>query len=174
MNLDNEAILDALRAPIQTKTRQGQGNQTQTYVPHQAVTKRLNQVFGLNWNLEIVREIITSDQVAVIVRLHYPTADGMSYKDGVAGKKLMGNYDLGNMLKSSVSLAIVKAASLLGIKVADQDDEATDEQKEIIKKAYKRLGRKTPSEEKLGKLTVGEANITIDDLAEEIESLMKE
>ena len=173
--LTDEEILEHLKSPIETKIREGAkdkaGNPTYySYVPSSAVLDRLNEIWGINWNLEIVREIIQGEHVAVLVRLHYPTSEGMRYKDSWGGKKLSGGLELGNILKTSTSLALVKACNALGVSIADPDDDITDEQIKMIQSLYAELGKKVPSVEKFKQMTIEIANGIIADLKKDIQS----
>lgn len=168
-NSTNEEIYNKLTAPIKTQERVGKGRKMQKYVPHGNVTERINEVFGINWSFEILREYFGNGEVYAVVRIHYPTEDGtMRFKDGAGGIAYEANVGLGNQIKGSVSLALVKAASLLGIDI--KDDESTAEQHEEISSLVETLGGKKPSEEKLKALNFQEANKMIEALREKLES----
>lgn len=81
------------------------------YVRHAAVTRRLIDVFGGNWNFEIVREIPGDESVVVLVRL--TCAEHHREQWGGASRK--SKMDLEDLLKSATSKALRKAASLFGI-----------------------------------------------------------
>jgi hypothetical protein len=165
--MTNSEIFNKLRSPIKTLERPGKGGGTQTYVPHGNVTSRINEVFGLNWNFEIIRECLTGGEVYAVVRIHYPLEDGtMRFKDGVAGLTYQPAVGLGYQLKGSVSLALVKAASLLGIDI--REDESTFEQHEKIKELIKLLGGKTPTDERLKSLMYTEAAKLVEELQAKI------
>lgn len=166
MNINDDKNFALLSMPMTAKVREGSKGSTYTYVDNKDVLRRLNEVYGLRWNFEILRESIHGDQVVVTIRIHYPTEGGMSFKDGIAGKKVSGGNEIGNMYKAAVSLALVKAASLMGIRLADPEDEVTSEQKELIIHLYEQLGRKPLKVEKMTKLTVELANELIDNLKE--------
>ena len=125
---NNEEMFKKLKSPIKTKERPGKGGSIQTYVPVENVVERINDVFGLNWNFEILREGYNNSEVYAIVRIHYPLevekndniVKEMHFKDGVGGVSYEPAVGLGNNLKASVSLALVKAASLLGIDTSVQ------------------------------------------------------
>jgi len=161
--MTNTEAFNKLRAPVKTLERPGHGGKTQTYVPHGNVTDRLNEVFQLHWNFEILREGLVSNEVYAVVRIHYPLEDGsMCYKDGVGGKPYEPSVGLGNQLKASVSLALVKAASLLGIDI--REDESTLEQHEKIRDLVISLGGKPPTDERLRALMFAEAQKLIEEL----------
>ena len=61
-----------LKASIPTKTRPGKGGSVQTYVPVENVIERINEVLGLNWSFEILREGFKDGEVWAVVRIHYP------------------------------------------------------------------------------------------------------
>lgn len=133
--------LERLKAKLPTATRQGRGNQVFEYIPTRYVQDRLTSVFGLQWSLEILHEIIDRGHVAVKVRLHYPTDAGMKFKDAYGGSQYSEAVGLGDCLKKSASLAMKKAATLIGIDL--QDEESTPistEQMHEIARLIKELG----------------------------------
>jgi hypothetical protein len=58
----SKEIYEKLSAPFDTiKERQGHGDQVYLYIAVTDIVKRLNDVFGLNWNFEIIREEVYYD-----------------------------------------------------------------------------------------------------------------
>ena len=161
--MTNTELFNKLKAPIKTKERPGKGGSIQSYVPIENVVKRINETFSLNWSFEILREGYNDNETFAVVRIYYPLEDGsIRYKDGIGGVNYEPNVGLGNNLKASVSLALVKAASLIGIDTSE--DESTAEQHEKIKELIKILGGKTPTDERLKSLMFAEAAKLVEEL----------
>jgi len=160
-----------LSAPIKTLERPGKGGgNPQKYVPHGNVTDRINEVLGLNWSFEILREsLVNQSEVYAVVRIHYRLEDGTPYfKDGIGGLGYQPAVGLGNQFKGSVSLALVKAASLMGIDI--REDESTTEQHEKIRELVLALGGKAPGDERLKVMMFNEANKLIEELDKKVKS----
>ena len=165
--MTNNETFNKLRAPIKTKERPGKGGKVQAYVPIENVVKRINEVFSLDWSFEILREGYNDSETFAVVRIHYPLEDGSTrYKDGVGGVNYEPSVGLGNNLKASVSLALVKAASLLGIDMLE--DESTTEQHEQIKALVTLLGGKVPTDERLKALMFTEAAKLVEELGAKV------
>jgi hypothetical protein len=97
------------------------GGKRLAYISHQAVTRRLLEVFGMNWSFEIVETRIEADAVAVLGRL---TCEGNARMQW-GGKDRKG-FDLDDALKSAGSYALKKCASLFGIGLYLWDDAPTE------------------------------------------------
>lgn len=80
------------------------------YVSHPACTRRLIEVFGLEWSFEIAETKIEGEQVAVLGRLTAGCASRMAW----GGSRVMKG-DLDDALKGAGSFALKKCASLFGI-----------------------------------------------------------
>lgn len=159
--------LEKLRAKLPTATRQGRGNQIFEYIPTRYVQDRLTAVFGLQWSLEILSEIIEKGHVAVKVRLHYPTEAGMKFKDAYGGSQYSDTVGLGDCLKKSASLGMKKAATLIGIDLQDEDSTpiSTEQMQEIVRLIQK-VGMEVPAEmaEAIPNMSATEADALIDGL----------
>lgn len=146
INSPDAKKLQELGKDIKISVREGRKGETYQYISSNNVVKRLNQVFGLGWRDESMKEVIQKDEVAVLVRISYPLEDGtISYKEAWGGKVLVsGTFRITTAegLKSAHSLAITKAAQKLGIKVLDEEDEITDETMEDILLLAKKVGMK--------------------------------
>jgi len=165
-------VLQKLRKPLPTATRQGRGGQVFEYIPTKFVSDRLNDIWGIDWHLEIMSEIIEKGHVVVKVRIHYPKQDGTyGFKDAYGGAKYEDAVGLGDCLKKSASLALKKAATLLGIDLREEEPTpATDEQKQIIATLMKQLGNELTPElaQKLNEMPADEADALIEVLKEQL------
>lgn len=148
--LTDKEKLEKLNKPMPVSIRDGRAGETYKFVSNANVVKRLNEVFGLSWNDEVIREIIKNNEVSVLVRLSYPLEDGtIGYKEAWGGKVLETKNKDGKVfrileaegLKSAQSLALVKAANKIGIKVLDDDSEISEATKEKILELCKYLGK---------------------------------
>lgn len=159
-------VLPKLKKLLPTATRQGRGGQVFEYIPTKFVSDRLTDVWGIDWNLEILSEIIEKGHVVVKVRLHYPRQDGTyGFKDAYGGAKYEDVVGLGDCLKKSASLALKKAASLIGIDLREEEPTpATDEQKQAIRRMMKDLGNPLSDEleAKLNQMPEAEADALIE------------
>jgi recombination DNA repair RAD52 pathway protein len=54
--------------------REGPGGKRLAYVEHAYVTEKLNQIFGFNWDLEVVEQHLINNEAIVKVRLTVPRA----------------------------------------------------------------------------------------------------
>jgi len=113
------------------QTRPGKGGGTFKFVSGVYIKKKLNYIFGFNWNFEIKKFDILQDQVLVfgrltvkiwneekkdwdeIVKEQFGRADIKKYKD--THKKAGEPIDIGNDLKAGATDALKKCASELGI-----------------------------------------------------------
>jgi len=125
--LSDKETLNKLKEPLPTKKRPIGGGKSVDYVPAEHIIDRFNEVWGFDWTPEILREhfvhVGSTLEIAITLRLHYPTEGGMKFKDAFAGKKYESGVGLGNALKACESLAIVKAASLMGMDTKQGGDE---------------------------------------------------
>lgn len=144
---------DKLTVPIPVEEKPGKkdknGNLTvEKYVPIKKVVERLNDVWGLDWNLTIPQFIFQDGEVAVVIGIEYPTENGRRTKQAIGGKKYYSNMDLGNLGKASASIALVKAASYLGIVGDyDEDEPASEEELAELISLFKQAKMKPPYEE---------------------------
>jgi hypothetical protein len=171
--LTDEEVYKKLSAPIKTERRKGGFNKdTQEfedyeYIKIENIIERLNSTWGINWSFEILKEYIGNEDVYAMVRLHYPLSDGtMRFKDSVGGTSKSTAPGLANQMKKSVSLGLVKAASLLGIDI--KDTESNGEQHEEISALVEQLGGQRPSKERLKALNFQEADKMIEALKEKL------
>jgi hypothetical protein len=167
--INDEENFKKLKSPIEISIRSFDNNK---YIEHNNVTDRLNEVFGLSWNFEMVDKYIDlqHNEIAVICRLHYPTEDGMRFKDGAGGSWYEPKIGVGNAEKSSMSKALVKAASLIGITIRDKP--ITEELFKEIILAAKTLGIKYTTEQKttLAKISQTSADQLLDGLNKKIQN----
>lgn len=137
--MTNEETIKLLTMYIKPSERPGPKDRTTNeltiikFIPFEAVLQRFNEVWGLDWQPELMREIVHAGEVSVVLRVHYPTESGMRYRDAYGGAKI--EVGLGNAFKKSASLALVKIAQSFGIDIPDTDVIAITEQqvREIIK-----------------------------------------
>lgn len=166
MKHPDSRVLAMLKKPLPTATRQGRGGQVFEYIPTKFVSDRLTDIWGIDWHLEIIKEIIDKGHVVVLVRLHYPLQDGSyGYKDAYGGAKYEDMVGLGDCLKKSASLALKKAASLIGIDLREEEPTpATDEQKKEIAGLFKKLGNELSDDlaKKLDEMPTSEADALIE------------
>ena len=136
-NRDMNEVETTLRKPVPIEYRPGAGGKTFPYIPINAVRDRLNDAFGLGWAFTIQREYINENEVAVVARLSYRVDENWYHKDGFGGKLLKG-LTLGDALKAASSIALKKAAELIGVAVPDPEDAASQEQLRVLYAALKR------------------------------------
>ena len=173
--MENQLINDKenfkkLSAPIEISVRQFDNNK---YIENSKVTERLNEVFGLNWNFELISKEVnfSNNEIYVICRLHYPTENGMKFKDAAGGSWYESKLNVGNGIKSCMSKALVKAASLIGITVKEVPPEPiSEEQIKMILSLTKQLGIVYSKEQKykLSELTSEMATTLIKSLEEKV------
>jgi hypothetical protein len=135
-------VLPALKKRLPTATRQGRGSQVYEYIPTRFVSDRLTEIWGIDWDFEIIDKTIDKGHVAVQVRIHYPTETGVrGFKDAFGGAQLEDKIGLGDCLKKATSLGLKKAASLLGIDLQDEEaSPASEDQKNAIIAAMEAKG----------------------------------
>jgi hypothetical protein len=100
----------------QIKKRPGSFGRTLEYVPANEVIKRLIEAGA--WNCRIVKEVISDDEVAVLIELEI---DG-SKRQQWGGKQRKG-VSLADALKAATSDGIKKAATLFGVALDLRDDD---------------------------------------------------
>lgn len=146
--LEQTEVLKLLKKPLPTKVREGRKGAIYTYIPTRYVSDRLTDVFGLNWSFEIKGTYIEKDHVAVLGRLVYPLGDGsLGFKEHFGGTKYEDSVGLGDSLKKSASLALKKAASLIGIDLQDEEDTpVSDEQRAKILTLVKKVDANATTE----------------------------
>ena len=164
MKSDDE-IKQILKKPLPVEMRPGAKGKTYPYIPVAAVVEVLNEAFGLQWESEVRKEIIERDEVAVCIRLYYPTETGVHFRDAYGGKERNG-ITLGNALKSASSSAIKKAAESLGVKIPDVSGPITEEQFNTIVELMLECGKKLTETKAaaIAELDYSEAAALIDDL----------
>lgn len=99
------------------------GGRKLAYISHPAVTRRLLEVFGLEWSFEIVETRLEADDVAVLGRLTCGNAVRMQW-----GGHARRGMDLDDALKSAGSFALKKCASLFGVGLYLWDDAPTEQE----------------------------------------------
>lgn len=99
--------------PHQIKERLGKKNMIYKYVPSSEVINRLNSVLGPGgWNLVIKEHIKWDNEVAVLVSLRIGDIVKEAY-----GSATLDGKSLGDALKTSQALGLVKCCSLFGMPV---------------------------------------------------------
>jgi len=103
-------------------TRKGRGNKELSYVKQAYVTRTLNEVFGFDWDFDVLWEQIGKGEVIVKGRLTVRTPSGVTISKtqfgGSAIKRAKDEgkpFSVGDDLKAAASDALKKCASLLGI-----------------------------------------------------------
>ena len=82
-----------------------------SYVRHAAITRRLIEVFGINWSTEVMESYLDSSGAVVRLRL---TCSGVA-REQWGGADAASKMAPDELLKSATSKALVKAASLFGV-----------------------------------------------------------
>lgn len=192
-------VVDALSEPFDKKfikQRDGAFGRTLDYIEAHIIIQRLNDVFGANWNFEVLtkpNESIINGHLVVQVRLTVPNIDadgkiiGWVVKEQVGGKKITvmkvdkSILDLASDFKAATTDALKKAATLLGVGLdlygSDEKEVKIDaEPAEDIQKAASSIqinainriasSKKIQDLDKFIKGIVGDAYNKIDDLTE--------
>jgi hypothetical protein len=170
--MTDEEVMKKLSVPIPVVEKPGKGGKIERYVPVGKVIERLNEVWGLDWELKIDDYIFRDGEVGALVSITYPTENGRRTKQAFGGKTYNSAIGFGNLAKASVSLAITKAASLIGI-VGNYDDEeetmASPEQiGELISLLKQANAKMIPSIEDLKKYTMADIKAFINATKERI------
>ena len=100
------------------KYRKGRGGKMFSYVPHNYVTRLLNDAFCHAWSFEAspLLEFCNSTEVTVRGRLTIHTPQGAIVKEQFGNQEILpGGMTRGDALKGAGSDALRKCASLLGI-----------------------------------------------------------
>jgi hypothetical protein len=160
MSLSDAEAMKKLSVPIPVVEKPGKGGKIERYVPVGKVIERLNEVWGLDWELKIDDYIFRDGEVGALVSITYPTENGRRTKKAFGGKTKNSAIGFGNKAKASVYLAITKAESLIGVVGNYEDEEetlATMEQIEELVDLLKLAKAKTiPSIEELKKYTMAD------------------
>lgn len=119
---DQISLLAVPTPPQYIKQRKGRGGMTFDYVEFNYIVARLNATFRYDWDIDVVEQNIYKEagQIATKARLTVRFADGKVVSKtawGGSDIKLSGDkvIDIADDLKSSMSDAIKKAASMLGM-----------------------------------------------------------
>jgi hypothetical protein len=104
----------------QIKKRPGSFGRTLEYIPANEVIKRLIEAGA--WNCRIVKEVISDDEVAVLIELEI---DG-SKRQQWGGKQRKG-VSLADALKAATSDGIKKTATLFGVALELHGEDTEDE-----------------------------------------------
>lgn len=98
------------------KTRQGGGGKMLSYLPHDVVTRQLNEVFELQWSFKVEVIQVNSDECIVkgILVIH-TTGDVDITKEQYGSQVVLKGMQVGDALKGAGSDALRKCASLLGV-----------------------------------------------------------
>ena len=104
------------------RQRQGRGGSTFSFLPHEEVTRILNQAFGHAWTSDVKQfGIIEGIETWVLLRLTIRTEKGDIWKEQFGQCDFLKNkqgeivMSAGDCLKGAASDALTKCASLLGI-----------------------------------------------------------
>lgn len=112
--------------------RKGPGGITLSYLTQQYVTRLLNEVFGFDWDFDILWEQIGKGEVIVKGRLTVRTPKGrVITKTQFGGSQIKRARDgtplsVADDLKAAASDALKKCASLLGVGLDLYDSPAAD------------------------------------------------
>lgn len=100
-------------AQHEIKVREGKKGMNYQYIPSAAVINRLQEVLSpTGWNLKIKETIHIGDEIAVLVSLQIGDVIKEAY-----GSATMAGKSLGDALKTSQALGLVKCCSLYGMPV---------------------------------------------------------
>jgi len=115
-------VLTQATPPELVHQRKGRGGQIFDFLPHEEVTRILNNAFGHAWTTEVKQfGIIEGAETWVLLRLTIRTEHGDIYKEQFGQQDYLKNkqgeivMSTGDCLKGAVSDALTKCASLLGI-----------------------------------------------------------
>ena len=111
------------------KYRKGRGGKMFAYVPHNYITRLLNDAFCHAWSFEAspLLEFCNSTEVTVRGRLTIHTPQGAIVKEQFGSQEILpGGMTRGDALKGAGSDALRKCASLLGIALDLYGDEFPD------------------------------------------------
>ena len=99
------------------RTRKGRGGKIFSYVPHEHVTRLLNEAFGHCWSfeVEVLSAFCSQNEVTIKGRLTVPSPHGQIVKEAFGSQEFLPQMPPGDALKGAQSDALRKAASLLGI-----------------------------------------------------------
>lgn len=107
--------------PEAIRRRKGPGGLTLSYLTQQYVTRLLNEVFGFDWDFDVLWEQIGKEEVMVKGRLTVRTPKGhvitKTQFGGSAIKRAKDGtpFSVADDLKAAASDALKKCASLLGV-----------------------------------------------------------
>lgn len=100
-------------APHEIETRQGKKNMQYQYVSSKNAVNRLHEVLSPNgWNLVVKETLHIGNEIAVLVSLQIGDVMKEAY-----GSATLDGKTLGDALKTSQALGLVKCCSLLGMPV---------------------------------------------------------
>lgn len=100
-------------AQHEVKVREGKKGMNYQYIPSATVAKRLHEVLSPSgWNLKIKEIVHIGEELAVLVSLRIGDVVKEAY-----GSATMTGKSLGDALKTSQALGLVKCCSLLGMPV---------------------------------------------------------
>lgn len=127
-------FLEQHTPPEAIQTRQGRGGKAFRYVTQQYVTRLLNDVFGFNWDFDVLWEQAGKREVIVKGQLTVRSPKGQIVtKTQFGGAEIKTEKKTGNPLsvaddfKAAASDALKKCASLLGIGLDLYEDPTTPE-----------------------------------------------
>ena len=103
----------------QIKVRQDAGtrNEKWDYIPHAAITRRLNDVLGFNWSIAVepIPEFSTEKDLTVKVTLIVTLGNGEIRRAQFGESAINTGISKGNAAKIATSDGLKKAASLFGV-----------------------------------------------------------
>jgi hypothetical protein len=126
----DEEPIDALSArfPARLIRQVEKRGKSLDYIPGSAIIARLNEVFGTDWNYEILKLDIGQAWVVARARITYPGG----HKDGVGGAQIKmrrdgnGPVDVSDDAKAATTDALKRCAMLLGVGLHLYSDGDTD------------------------------------------------
>ncbi len=107
--------------PEAIRTRPGRSGQQLSYISQAYVTRTLNEVFGFDWDFDVLWQEVGKGEVIVRGRLTVRTTTGVTiaktqYGGSAIKRDKQGNaFSVADDLKSAASDALKKCSSLLGI-----------------------------------------------------------
>lgn len=125
----NTELLTKTFEQKQIKQRPGAFGRTLEYVPANEVIKRLNE--SGSWNCKIVKEVISDDEVAVLIELEIDESKRQQW----GGKQRKG-VSLADALKAATSDGIKKTATLFGVALDLRDDDDVSPPKPYVQQNY--------------------------------------
>ena len=113
-------------------TRPGRGG-TYSYIKWQDVADRMNQIFGIRWDSEVVHQEVIGSNVVIRVRVTILDADSgdMFFQEGFGGASMDDRQEAGNPFKAAYSKALKDACKKWGVGLYIDDDDDSNSTESI-------------------------------------------